>query len=129
MIDVNVQKKREFTIGCTTDGGVDIVDGDGKKGGNLKTRPARRLTWTNATRQATCYLEFRYMALDEVLNVGPRIWPFAGPVPDDGLLELPLGIPTDRTLLNFEAATYVEYVVLGADKQPLLDPVIIIEPN
>lgn len=129
MIDVNVQKKRDFTIRCATSGGVDITNGDGKKGGNIKTRPARKLTWTNDTQHAKCYLGFRNMPLDEVAEVGPYIWPFAESEPDDSLLELSQGVPTERTLLDFDAVTYIEYVVLGADKQLLLDPVIIIEPN
>jgi hypothetical protein len=129
MIDVTIQKKRDLTIRCTQDGGVDITNGDGKKGGNLKTRPARKLTWTNATHQARCYLAFRHMAFDDVVSVGPRIWPFAESDPGDSLLELPHGVPTERTLLDFKSVTCIEYEVLDADHEPLLDPVIIIDPN
>jgi hypothetical protein len=129
MIDVNVQKKREFTIHCTADGGVDITNGDGKKGGNIKTRPRRKLTWTNDTQHSICYLAFRQMSLDEIADVGPLVWPFEETPPQDSLLALPKGVPTEGTLLDFRTVTHIEYVVLGADTQPLLDPVIIIEPN
>ena len=56
-------------------------------------------------------------------------WPFCGDEPPDLLLEVPQGGWTTRKLRDVEVTESFEYVVLGADKTPLMDPVIIIDPN
>lgn len=123
------EKKREFTIRCTKSGGVDIEDGHGKKGGNVRTHGGKNVTWTNSTSQATCYLEFRQMLQDDAPGDEGRYWPFSQPDPGSSLLALPMGDPVKRTLKKPASTLYIEYVVLGTDEKPLLDPVIIIDPN
>jgi len=125
-----LNKKRDFTIRCTAIDGVEIEDGDHKKGGNLRTRGGKKIAWTNATSRPTCYLKFTILAEDGASDDGATTWPFSGPVPDDKLLALPQDIRTERTLVAGRAAVdCIEYVVLDENKQPLLDPVIIIDPN
>jgi hypothetical protein len=124
-----LNRKRDFTIRCTADGGVEIEDGNHKKGGNLRTRGGKKLAWTNATSRASCYLKFTILGGDDANDDGATAWPFEKPAPDDNLLELPKDIRTERTLERVREVNCIEYVVLDENKQPLLDPVIIIDPN
>jgi hypothetical protein len=125
-----LNKKREFTIRCTPSDGVVIEDGNLKKGGNLRTHAGKAIAWTNATSRPTCFLVFTVLAGDDAANDGAVTWPFSESEPPDKLLELPRGIRTERTLRRGrDAVESVEYVVLDEKKQPLLDPVIIIDPN
>jgi hypothetical protein len=121
------QKKREFTISSTKSGGVEIVDGDGKKGGNLRTRGGNNVTWTNSTSQGKCYLEFKQMLLDDATGEEVRWWPFSQPDPGNSLLELPVGRPVNGTLKRPSSTLCIKYAVLDEKEQTLLDPVIIIE--
>jgi hypothetical protein len=129
MSNGTAEKKREFTIRCTKSGGVDIEDGDGKKGGNLRTHGGKNITWTNSTSQAMCYLEFKQMLRDDAPGEEVRCWPFSQPDPGNSLLALPVGDPVKRTLKKPTSTLCIEYVVLDGERQPLLDPVIIIDPN
>lgn len=118
--------RRTFTILCRKKGGVEIKDGLERTGGNVRTAARMQLAWTNATNQATCYLKFRLVSRDE--HDGKQWWPFVEE-PGDMLLALPHGEPTVRTLDAVPVTRCVEYVVLGADGEPLLDPIIIIDPD
>jgi len=121
--------RRKFTITCTPEDGVVIEDGNGKKGGTIRVKGGKDLSWKNATAQAACYLRFMLVpdeATEEPTDPG---WPFAGDAPSDGLLEVPQGGWTTRTLKDVSATESFEYVVLDASKSLLLDPVIIIDPN
>ncbi|MCM2310930.1 MAG: hypothetical protein NDI84_05950 [Steroidobacteraceae bacterium] len=129
MDDMTVQKKRDFIVSCTAGCGVDITNGDGKKGGNVRTKGAKKIAWTNATSQSNCYLVFRQLPADGSPEDPAPVWPFTDHPPADRLLVLPLDARVERVLNSVAQVECVEYVVLGADKQPLLDPVIIIEPN
>ena len=122
-------KRRKFTIRCSAECGVVIEDGNGRKGGNLRTHAGADLSWQNLTGQAPCYLQFVSVTADRSDEPGEPCWPFTGDEPADRLLELAQGQPAVRTLKAVAETACVEYVVLGADKQPLLDPVIIIDPN
>ena len=136
MDDYSLAKRREFTITCDGGKGVEITDGTAKKkkGGNLRAHVDKDVTWTNATELATCYLEFKKLPSDADADDDSRIWPFKESAPPGMLLELPLGAPQKVTLAlepgKDKEPRYVEYLVLGADKtSPLLDPIIIIDPN
>lgn len=121
--------RRKFTIRCTSDGGLEIKDGNGKKGGNFRGKEGKDLSWKNDTSESVCYLQFtRIPDEDSAEPVGPG-WPFCGDEPPDLLLEVPQGGWTTRKLRDVEVTESFEYVVLGADKTPLMDPVIIIDPN
>ena len=125
-----LNKKRDFTIRCTSIDGVEIEDGNHKKGGNLRTHAGKKIAWTNATSRSSCYLKFTILAGDDASNDGATTWPFSEPEPHDKLLVLPQNARTERTLARGrDAVECVEYVVLDENKQPLLDPVIIIDPN
>jgi hypothetical protein len=124
-----LDKRRRFTLRCTAECGVLIEDGNGRRGGNLRTRWGVELSWQNLTRQATCYLQFTSVAADDSDQPGQPCWPFTGDEPASKLLELAHGAPVARSLKQVTATELVEYVVLGEDKEPLLDPVIIIDPN
>ena len=135
MDDLSLAKRREFTITCDEGKGVEITDGTvkKKKGGNLRAHVDKDVTWTNATAFATCYLEFKRLPSDSDADDDSRIWPFKESVPPKMLLALPLGAPQKVTLAlepgKDKEPRYVEYGVLGEDEQPLLDPIIIIDPN
>jgi len=122
-------KRRAFTVRCTDDCGVVIEDGNGRKGGNLRTHAGADLSWKNRTDQEVCYLRFESVSPDYSDVPGEPCWPFTGDEPADKLLVLSQGPPTVRTLKAVAATAFVEYVVLGEDQQPLVDPVIIIDPN
>ena len=122
-------KRRKFTIRCTAECGVMIEDGNGRKGGNLRTHSGADLSWKNLTGQEICYLQFMSVSADSSDIPGQPCWPFTGDEPADKLLELAQGPPAVRTLKAVAETAFVEYVVLGADKQPLIDPIIIIDPN
>jgi hypothetical protein len=121
--------RRKFTIRCTADRGPEIQDGNGKKGGNFRGKKGKDLSWKNDTDEPVCYLQFtRIPDEDSAAADGPD-WPFSGDEPPGLLLEVPQGSWTTRTLKEVEVTESFEYVVLGASKTPLLDPVIIIDPN
>jgi hypothetical protein len=117
---------RNFTIRCRKKGGVEIKNGNGKAGGNLRTAGGNQLAWTNKTVQETCYLKFSTVARTD--NDGEECWPFDGPS-DDGFLAVTRNRTRTVTLKPVAVTECVEYEVLDADKEPLLDPVIIIDPN
>lgn len=136
MDEFSVAKRREFTITCDAVKGVEITDGTvkKKKGGNLRAHVDKDVSWTNATELATCYLEFKKLPSDTDADDDSRIWPFKESAPPDMLLALPKGAAQKVTLAlepgKEMEPRYVEYLVLGADKtNPLLDPIIIIDPN
>lgn len=134
MSNPNSDKKRQFTVTCDAGKGVEIIDGTGKKGGNLKSHRGKRVTWENATPLATCYLEFKRLLADDDDDDDQRTWPFKEQEPRDKLLALPKDAPQTVTLAlehgKDKEPRYVEYRVLGTDRtNPLLDPIIIIDPN
>jgi hypothetical protein len=124
-----LEKRRKFTVRCTAECGAVIEDGNGKKGGNLRTHWGVELSWKNLTGEETCYLQFTTMRADDSDEPSQPCWPFTAAEPADKLLQVPKGPPVVRTLQRVNETMHVEYVVLGAAKQPLLDPVIIIDPN
>ena len=80
--------------------------------------------------------KFTRLFRDDVEAPGNQaIWPFEEPEPNDPgapeprLLKLPYSAGVTVTLLAPRELDCVEYVVLGSTGQPLLDPVIIIEPR
>lgn len=117
---------RKFTIRCRNKGGVEIKNGNGKAGGNLRTAGGNQLAWTNKTHQETCYLKFSYVSRTN--NDGQECWPFDGPS-DGGFLAVARNGTRSVMLKTVAVTECVEYEVLDADKEPLLDPVIIIDPN
>jgi len=126
MTSVVISNRRTFTIHCRQRGGVEITDGNNKSGGNLRTAGGKQLAWINVTGQETCYLRFASVSRSD--DDGKACWPFVE-ASDDGLLALRRAERTVRTLEAVPATECVEYVVLGAGGQPLLDPVIIIDPT
>jgi len=124
-----LSERRKFTIRCTADGGLEIEDGNGRKGGNFRGKGGKDLSWKNSTDESICYLQFRCVQDEDSAATDGPDWPFSGDEPPDRLLELPQGGWTTRTLKAVTATESFEYVVLGATKTPLLDPVIIIDPN
>lgn len=121
--------RRKFTIRCTPDEGIEIKDGNGKKGGNFRGKGGKDLSWKNDTDEPVCYLQFTIVPDDDSADPSGPGWPFCDAEPSDLLLAVPRGGWTTRTLKVVEATESFEYVVLGADKSPLADPVIIIDPN
>jgi hypothetical protein len=115
-----------FTIRCRNKGGVEIKDGKGKAGGNLRTAGGNVLAWTNKTDQDTCYL--RFASVSRTDDNGKECWPFEGPS-DGGYLAVRRNDTRTVTLKGVTQTACVEYEVLDAEKQSLLDPVIIIDPN
>ena len=126
MSRVDDPKRLGFTIRCRKKGGVEIKDGNGKAGGNLRAAGGNLLAWTNKTDQETCYLKFSFVSRGN--DDGTECWPFEGPS-DGGLLAVRRNDTRSVALKPVTATQCVEYEVLGADRQPLLDPVIIIDPN
>lgn len=126
MSRVDDPKKHSFTIRCRNKGGVEIKDGHGKAGGNLRTTWGHQLAWTNKTSQATCYLKFSFVSRAD--NDGVECWPFKE-ASDGGVLAVRRNDTRSVELKEVAATECVEYEVLGADREPLLDPVIIIDPN
>lgn len=131
MNPVILDQRRKFTIRCTPDCGVVIEDGNGKKNGNFRGKNGKTLSWKNETNQSVCYLRFTRIPDEnsEETMTGNPSWPFQETAPPDLLLEVPQGGWTTRTLKMVEVTESFEYDVLGTDKAPLLDPVIIIDPN
>ena len=131
-------KRETFTINCSSRGVV-IRDAYGNEGGNLVTHGKRTLTWTNVADVTECFLEFwPVLPPPNKRNKkrkisAERVWPFVAnkscPKPADKLLLLPRGSPVARVLKGYASAKYLQYRVLGPDGAPLLDPVIIIDPN
>ena len=121
--------RRKLTIRCTADGGLEIKDGNGKKGGNFRGKGGKDLSWKNDTQETVCYLRFSLVPDEETDDPDSPSWPFQGDAPPDLLLAVPQGGWTTRKLKGVIATESFEYVVLGAGKTPLLDPVIIIDPN
>jgi hypothetical protein len=126
---VTLSARRKFTIRCTASGGPEIEDGNGKKGGTFRGKGGKDLSWKNDTAESTCYLRFTRVPDENPATEDGSSWPFAGDEPPGLLLEVPQGGWTTRTLKEVDATESFEYVVLGASKAPLLDPVIIIDPN
>ena len=131
-------KRETFTITCGPSGVV-IRDAYGNEGGNVVTRGGRAIAWTNVEAGTECFLEFwPVLPPPKKRNrkrkiVEERVWPFvvsgSHPKPDDKLLSLPRGSRVTRILKGYATARYLQYRVLGPDGAPLLDPVIIIDPN
>jgi hypothetical protein len=123
-----LDRRRRFTISCDETSGLVIEDGNGKQGGNFRGKEGKNLSWKNDTDEPVCRLRFvRIPDEDSEEEVDPS-WPFVGDPPPGLLLEVPQGGWTTRTLKEVSATESFEYVVLGEDEQPLLDPVIIIDP-
>jgi len=126
---VTLSARRKFRIRCTADGGPEIEDGNGKKGGNFRGKGGRDLSWKNDTDQSVCFLQFTLVPDENCAAQDGPSWPFTGDEPPDLLLAVPNGGWTTRTLKEVAATESFEYVVLGASREPLFDPVIIIDPN
>lgn len=136
MTEMLIDPKRDFTIECPDGVALVIKDRHGRRGGNLRTRGGRRVAWTNEARDADCFLRFTRLLPDDVESPGNlAIWPFCDDEPDDEdapevrLLRLPFSSRVTVTLPTPAELDCIEYVVLGPTGQPLLDPVIIIEPQ
>ena len=121
--------RRKFRIRCTADCGPEIEDGNGKKGGNFRGRKGRDLSWKNETSQAVCYLRFTRIPDESSADPTDPDWPFSDTEPADRLLAVPQGSWTTCTLKDVQVTESYEYVVLDGNRNPLLDPVIIIDPN
>lgn len=131
-----IDPKRDFTIECPDGAALLIKDRQGRPGGNLRTQGGKRVAWTNMAHAPACFLRFTRLLPDDVESPGnAAIWPFEDPEPNDPtapeprLIRLPYGSTATVTLLAPKDLDCVEYVVLGSTGQPLLDPVIIIEPR
>jgi len=121
--------RRKLTIYCTPDDGVVIEDGNGKKGGHVRAKGGRALSWKNSTEQSVCYVRFTLIPDEGTEEPVGSDWPFDGDPPPELLLEVPQGGWATGTLKVVQTTESFDYVVLGADKTPLMDPVIIIDPN
>ncbi len=131
MLEAELRRKNDFTISCDAGSGLEISDGDGRKGGNVASRRGSRISWTNATGR-DCRLAFRQLLGDDG-GPGTDDWPFKvtpqHPLPADRQLAIPAGARVERSLTDdYAEHAYFEYVVLDAAGAPLHDPVIIIEP-
>lgn len=129
MDPVTLDKRRKFTIDCDDAFGVVIEDGNGKTGGNFRGKGGKDLSWKNDTDEPVCYLRFVRVPDEDSEATDDPSWPFEGDEPPGLLLEVPQGGWTTRTLKAVSATESFEYMVLDEDEQPLLDPVIIIDPN
>ncbi len=131
-----IDPRRDFTIECPDGAALLIRDRQGRIGGNLRTRGGKQVAWTNRAHEPACFLKFTRLFPDDVEAPADQpIWPFEDPEPNDPcapeprLLRLPFSSGVTVKLLSSSRLECVEYVVLGSTGQPLLDPVIIIEPN
>jgi len=88
--DPNITAKADFRIQLI-DGQIVVVDGDGKKGGNVSRKQDKKLVWVNET-GGTCTLTFYRMLPAEEPGPDPLAWPFGEPpAPAGCAVTLPTG--------------------------------------
>ena len=72
--DISITAKADFRVQLV-DGQIVVVDGDGKKGGNVSRRQDKKLVWVNET-GGSCTLTFYRMLPAEDPATDPLAWPF-----------------------------------------------------
>lgn len=124
-----VRVKNDLTITLVNSTHVLVEDADHKGGGNVRARGGKPIFWTNATNHP-CELTFREFLADDEQGDGDAHWPFK---------EVPSTAPNKQTIAagafwkgtlkrGLDACIKYDVVVkTGANPEPRLDPIIIVE--
>lgn len=132
--DPNITAKADFRIQLI-DGQIVVVDGDGKKGGNVSRKQDKKLVWVNET-GGTCTLTFYRMLPAEEPGPDPLAWPFGEPTEPPGCaVTLPANSnpPGNRFEGRLRRVTEVDCYKYTIDVvkngvEYHLDPMIIVRP-
>ena len=132
--DISITAKADFRVQLV-DGQIVVVDGDGKKGGNVSRRQDKKLVWVNET-GGSCTLTFYRMLPAEDPATDPLAWPFGDPAEPTGCaVTLPTsGSPSSnrfegrlRRVADVDTFKYTIDVTKDGVAYHL-DPIIIVRP-